>query len=209
MSPTDLYQKLFADSEYARFDYEPRSEFRYQYAVNAIARWQVTSVLDVGSGLGHLASMLMAQGLKVETADLKKFHDIDVPHHNIDLLNGLGDLRFDCITCLDVLEHLPENSIKGVIESISRACQFAVFTVANHSDIWEGEELHLIQRPRLWWDNVITQYFTVVSSEDHYTGRLYAYQLEGIFRSSSMVESATVNRVVPGPNPGVGAWRNK
>ena len=184
LTPREIYERAFANKNYSR---QPQSCFRYEYAISAVAARhpQISSIMDLGSGRGVFARMLIERWpqLSIETADLKKFHNLDCPHHEIDLTNInslrlLSKQRFDSITCLDVLEHIPEEHVTSVVESIAVACRFAVVTAANHSSKWSGIELHLIRRPRKWWDCLLSEHFKITDSTTWHESRLYVYQLE-------------------------------
>ncbi len=184
LTAEEIYTRAFTNENYSQ---QSPSCLRFQYAIEAIATRhpQISSVIDLGSGRAIFPEMIIEAytQLTVETADLKKFHGLNCLHHTIDLVDTVNlqlllSRGFDCITCLDVLEHIPEEHIISVVKAIATNCKFAIITVANHSSRWADIELHLIQRPQKWWSLLFAKHFRVVDATTWPGSNLYAYQLE-------------------------------
>lgn len=181
----EIYRNAFADASYCNV---PDSEFRWEYcrAFIQIHRQLINTIADVGTGRGNLISILMREfpQLQIMAIDVGKYHNKPVPHITIDLVTELGqrlvsEMSVDVVTCVDVLEHLEEPAIGPVIAAISQCCRFAVLTIANHSDIMNGTELHLTQKPMNWWRSIIEEDFVILDETQQYSGRLYAFRVQG------------------------------
>lgn len=192
MTPLGLYAKVFADPTYSKaIDGEAQVEF----AIGALRGLRerggpIRSVIDLGAGRGRtIAAMLHEFGdsLAIQSFDLKRFHDFSadrVPHVDLDLEDSEDRERLrnvppvDCVVCLDVLEHLHEQTITRVIYGLALVCRYLVVTVANHPDVWDGTDLHVTQRPQDWWTDKFTDRFDVVSAARNDAGNLFSYVLK-------------------------------
>jgi SAM-dependent methyltransferase len=66
----------------------------------------------------------------------------------------IEQLRFDVITAWEVLEHIPENKLSGLLENIFTNLMpggLFIASVSQSSDIIEGQELHVTRHPADWW----------------------------------------------------------
>lgn len=67
--------------------------------------------------------------------------------------------------CMDVIEHIPEEYVEDVLESLSKSCKRLLLQGSMVHDNWGptliGEELHLTQRPWEWWEPILRDRFTV------------------------------------------------
>ena len=74
--------------------------------------------------------------------------------------------EFDVVVCLDVLEHIPYELIQKSLKEINRVSKkYAIISVAHHSDIKNGWELHISSMPFGKWEHFIKKYFTILSSK--------------------------------------------
>lgn len=177
----DVYNKAFScDSYNQHTDQEPR----FKFAIDFINNNNICSVLDVGSGRGNLLKLIKHNNsnINITSADLNKFHSVDgVEFVKINLCDP-STLKikgtFDLITCLDVLEHLTEDVIETVFKFFSDKAKYSVISIANHSDVHDGVELHLIQKDLNFWLPIIKKYFNVLSCTTEYNDRLYILTLE-------------------------------
>jgi len=64
-------------------------------------------------------------------------------------------------------------NINNILKKISEKCEIAIFTIANHSDIINGVELHLIQKDEKFWTEILSQHFKIKNLEIAYNNRLY------------------------------------
>lgn len=172
----DIYKFLFKNLN----SYNSNLEcYNYQYVINELNKInKFNNILDIGTGRGNLIKFILKQypDIKISTSDIENFHNIDIPFYKIDLtnINTLKDIeKHDIITCTDVLEHLPEESLKEIIEVFSKKCKVAIFTIANHSEIINNVQLHLIQKDLDFWREIIENFFKIKNFEIAYNGRLY------------------------------------
>lgn len=180
-----IYDKLFRTEAY---NIAPDTEYRYVKALEFIDKvYQNNSTIaDISSGRGIFLKLLENKFDKENLAftDIKKFAISDIKFIPLDLNNLDSRLsfnyKFDIITVLDVLEHLSKNEIDNILKFLSEMCSYAYFTIANHSDIQSGVEVHTIQENNFYWNKIIRKYFNIISYETHYNGRLYLYELSVI-----------------------------
>ncbi|MDR2637716.1 MAG: bifunctional 2-polyprenyl-6-hydroxyphenol methylase/3-demethylubiquinol 3-O-methyltransferase UbiG [Zoogloeaceae bacterium] len=122
-------QELAKFSDIAHRWWDPESEFRPLHEINPLRLdWiegQVPlagkTVLDIGCGGGLLAEGMTARGAKVTGIDLAekplavaRLHllesglDVDYRHVSAEELANECPARFDVVTCLEMLEHVPD-----------------------------------------------------------------------------------------------------
>lgn len=177
-----IYENAFSIQDYNLHDNE---EPRFQFVNNFIKKNIIKSMLDVGSGRGNVLQIVQKCYPEIEliSSDLKKFHNLNVPFYEIDLCNlnslqyNVFSRKYDLITCLDVLEHLEKNCIENVLNCFSNSCQNCLLSIANHSDVLNGVELHIIQENMSYWKPLIEKYFTIRGFTEEYSGRLFVLTL--------------------------------
>jgi len=71
--------------------------------------------------------------------------------------------QFDMITAWEVLEHLPEERLPILFESILRHLSNGIFlgTISTVPDRPEGFDLHQTVRPPAWWQSLFNRYFSI------------------------------------------------
>jgi 2-polyprenyl-3-methyl-5-hydroxy-6-metoxy-1,4-benzoquinol methylase len=170
----EIYTKQFDQDRYSNNAHAPD----HDYAVNAIPD-SAKSILDIGSGRGIFLRRVKAKfpGMELKSADLDKFHDLDIPFLKINLADRasqgvLSKLREPLVTCIGVLEHLREREMPAAVAAMRAACTgTAIITVANHIDKGYGDvDLHLTLQPAPWWRALLEKHFAVVG-DLHVYGR--------------------------------------
>jgi hypothetical protein len=58
---------------------------------------------------------------------------------------------------------------------LSKLATHSILAIANHSDIWNGIELHTLQRDYVWWSNLIEKYNVIQKSQNLYNNLLYEF----------------------------------
>lgn len=105
--------------------------------------------LDVGCGRGETWMMAESRGIKWSGCDAVDTADYVDPCVLPDL--PYQDRSYDLVTCLDVMEHLPDFDWKATVRSIGRvARERIVFCVCNEADkagALIGETLHITRLP--------------------------------------------------------------
>jgi hypothetical protein len=161
----ETYKDLFKDPSYNLHSDE---EKRFQFVLNYIKQNEINSIIDIGSGRGNLLRQLKIEkpDLQILSVDLEKFHELDVPfvRMNIENINdrkAILNLNFDLLTCLDVLEHIEYESVNDVFEFFSKISKHQIFSIANHPDIQNGLDIHLIQEDAFFWTKRILKYLNI------------------------------------------------
>ena len=135
-------QELAKFSELAHRWWDPESEFRPLHQINplrldwidGLAQLRGKTVLDVGCGGGILAEAMARRGAQVTGIDLAtkplgvaRLHALEGGVANVDYrevaTEALAEERpaaFDAVTCMEMLEHVPDPA------SIVRACSTLV-----------------------------------------------------------------------------------
>ena len=179
------YTHLFETKDYSIHGI---NELRYQISNDYVKKNNVQNMVDIGSGRGILLDLLNKENpnLKILSTDLNKFHNLNFDFKEIDLSNKDTffniDNKFQLLTCLDVLEHLEKHCIEDVFKWFSEVSENQVLTIANHSEILHGEEIHLIQEDMSYWEPIVSKYFDIVHKEEkvfltHLGQRNYLYIL--------------------------------
>lgn len=157
-------------------------------------------ILDAGCGEGiHLKRMLQnghdAYGIELSSVCCDKFLK-NVPHSNTDILSfSKTKEHFDGLICMDVLEHIPYESIDETIDALTKLSQCAFFGIANHSDILNGVELHLIQKDHKWWESILKKYYDeVYFFTDQFNGLFYYFYCSNLKNTDEFYLS--VNKII-------------
>lgn len=121
-----------------------------------------TSVLDVGCGAGHFLRKFFECGvtdfLGLDGGDLLN-SELQVPIGkmlNTNLEHGFNLGRtFDLSLCLEVAEHLPEESAKTLIQSLVAHSNTVIFSAAFPG---QGGTAHLNERYPSYWHNIFSEF---------------------------------------------------
>lgn len=177
MSINDVYRQLFMGSSYNNHAGE---EIRYEFALKELRSQSVETLIDISSGRGCFLS-LVPPSVAITSTDIEKFHTFDCKFVHLDLTDvgafPYPDRRWDLLSCLDVLEHIPEEYLDEALIFMSKLAKRFCFSIANHSDKVGGIELHLIQQNQEWWDQKLRALFDILSCETMYDNKLYQYVL--------------------------------
>lgn len=109
-------------------------------------------ILDVGCGWGESLKIGMDAGVSVFGVEV-------VPglcRENIRLIDGAHDLSglpgpFDAISCVDVMEHIPEQDVPLVFKEIGRVAPEALIGICLRESEWKDHVLHITLKDELWW----------------------------------------------------------
>jgi nucleoside-diphosphate-sugar epimerase/GT2 family glycosyltransferase len=177
-----LNYKLIYENSFKNQNYNTHidTEYRFQLVKKFVTDNIIKTILDVGSGRGQLIKILkdLNKEIQITSSDVKKFHEHDCEFTEINLCDDkLKDIKgmkkYDLITCLDVLEHIEEKCVDNTLKFFSEYSSNVILSIANHSDIIDGVELHIIQKTMSFWKPKIEKYFDIIYFEEQYSGRLY------------------------------------
>lgn len=90
----------------------------YAYQLMETTALEPKSVLEVGKGNGLFSYLLKSAGYELTTLDFDKSLDPDIVASVTDI--PLSDNEFDCVTCFQVLEHLPFEMFSLALSELSR-----------------------------------------------------------------------------------------
>jgi len=168
MNYKQTYNELFSNKNYS---IHHEDEFRYQVAKNFIKERNLQSIIDVGSGRGVFLKILEKEipNIKILSTNLEKYNENNFEFQSIDLSNPASfsniTQTYDVLTCLDVIEHLEKHTIEAVFKWFSQISFFQILTIANHSEIWNGKEIHLIQEGVTYWKPIIEKHFNILHEQ--------------------------------------------
>lgn len=181
MDYVEIYESVFNNYD----DYDKHIEYydRYNYILEELNTNKYQKIIDISSGKGILIKIIQEKFSNIDicSTDIKKFNDINVNFIILDLTNkddynNITD-KYNLLLCLDVLEHIEEKYIDDVLEFLSSLSTTFCFSIANHSDIKNEHELHLIQENKKWWNKKLKKYYKIKKTFNLYNNKLYCYVL--------------------------------
>lgn len=176
-----IYEEVFKN--YDDYDMHIGYYDRYNYILKELNIKKYQKIIDISSGKGILIKILQEKfpSIDICCTDIKKFNDINVNFIKLDLTNkndynNITD-KYDLLLCLDVLEHIEEKYIDDILEFLLSLSTTFCFSIANHSDIKNNYELHLIQKNKKWWNKKLKKYYKIIKTFNKYDNKLYCYIL--------------------------------
>ena len=181
------YNLAFSNSEYS-MNHHVQYDMVIRSLSNKFNSFDHFTLIDIGSGRGHMIRIIqnIFPNCKITSVDINNYHNIPgIQFIQSDLSNteqrhNLQNNKYDVLICLDVLEHLDYSFINDVFELFHNMSNFNLFAIANHSDIFNGIELHTIQENETWWENIIKKLYYIKHFEKNTQNTLYYYELETI-----------------------------
>lgn len=180
MDYRSMYDAAFSNPTY---NIRNESEISVNLSMRAAMKTDCKTIIDVGSGRGVFLKEIhnIKNDVKIVSLDLNNYHNLDfVEFHKFNFSNCETfeiKEKYDLLTCMDVLEHVDKLIIEESIRFLSKLAKTAVLGIANHSDIIDGVELHLIQENAEWWTELLSKYFTIDAMVPYYSGRLYVFNV--------------------------------
>ncbi len=145
----NLYNKLYEINK----DYNRNLKPMYRIIKSSI-NFNINSFLDYGCGKSNLTE-IFSQNNNIQTYKydpaIKEFSN---------LKNGL---KVDLVANCDVMEHIPEDEIDGVLMDISKISNnvfFNIYLEKAETILPNGENAHCTVKPIQWWQNKILKYFS-------------------------------------------------
>lgn len=137
-------------------------------------------ILDLGCGRGHLCRWLKQEYPNKEIVGVDPVFYPDNDGYSFAEGNTSDIPLFsEVILCFDVLEHIhPDDLEKSLQEISNKTLTLFIAKVASGSDKCrfgraKGQELHMIQEPKEWWQEKLKEYFRKVHIVD---GLLICYK---------------------------------
>lgn len=149
----------------------------------------ISSVVDLGFGLGHLFTAIMkefipyrAMGIEpskyvfdeVKKRGIAPVDSTSLKLLNTDLLTWCKDKRyekhFDLGICTSVFQYLTDDEIKHVLPILSKRVKYLYFSVPTDKELdrqiedLEFKDEYAIRRSKSWYQKEIKKHFTFVSS---------------------------------------------
>jgi SAM-dependent methyltransferase len=142
-----LYAEVFKDSAY-----NPAEPDKIELVGEWLGRNTFKTIVDIGCGRGNYIKALdyKITGVDPIGGDIKS-----------DILGLEG--RWDGLYCMDVLEHISPEELESNLKHLVTFSDNALLGIANHSDVWNGKELHLIQQPADWWLERLSRHYSEVA----------------------------------------------
>lgn len=132
-------------------------------------RFNPTSVIDIGCGLGDFLAEFMKLGVNDTLGIEGEYLAIDkikVPREHI-LLHDLREKliinrRFDLAVCLEVAEHIDEKNSDNLIETLTSASSVILFSAATPG---QGGDQHVNEQwPQYWQDKFIKYNYLLIDN---------------------------------------------
>lgn len=118
----------------------------WQYVIE---KYNVKSVLDVGSGYGHAAKWFADQGLTVEAIEGLQIN-VDnalVPTKRVDLTEQAYHTKVDMVHCVEVVEHVEEKYVENVLDTL---CNGKLIFMTHGQPGQRGHH-HVNNQPTSYW----------------------------------------------------------
>lgn len=125
-------------------------------------------LIDFGCGTGRTSQIMKGLGYSVVGVDHAKNcldRNVDIDFVEACLWDLPESLSGDYGLCTDVMEHIPEEKVSDVLESIKRSVPICFFCIDDEVDLMGdaiGERLHLTIKPMSWWYKKLRSHFGYV-----------------------------------------------
>jgi trans-aconitate methyltransferase len=184
MDYLDIYTGAFSNDTYSS-DHHVQYDWVIDKLKSKFLKYDIFTIIDVGSGRGHMLKLLHDHfpNAIITSVDLKNFHNLEFVKYfqNCDITsaadrNKLLLKNYDVLINLDFLEHIEEKYIEDILDTFNKLSSYCIIAVANHSDILDGIELHLIQQNNKWWQSKLEKVFNISYIKQNEKNTLYFYE---------------------------------
>jgi SAM-dependent methyltransferase len=132
---------------------EPWMTFFGAVADNIVRNLRPASVLDAGCAMGFLVEALRSRGVEAWGVDVSKYaisqvHDSVREYCSVASLTEPLPRRYDLITCIEVVEHIPAPEAEKVIANLCAATHRLLLSTSPH-DYSEPTQVN-VQPPGAW-----------------------------------------------------------
>ena len=148
-----------------------------------IRRFSLTSVLDLGSGMGYSAKYFYNHGLQVLAVDGMEENCLGAvyPTVHIDLTKSKVLANVDLVHCQEVVEHIEEKYLDNLLSSL--AC--GKFIVMTNALPGQGGYHHVNEQPTGYWVDHLRNYRYEVLLDDTNRIRKLAEQDGAVYLSKT------------------------
>ncbi len=159
-----------------------------------IKRFGVSSVLDLGSGMGYSSQYFHNSGLKVLAVDgmAENCNKAIYPTLQLDLTKSGALARVDLVHCQEVVEHIEEEYLDNLLSSL--ACGRII--LITHALPGQGGHHHVNCQPSEYWIENLLRYNCHHLVEDTRRVRHLAQKDEASYLAQSGLVFANKNRMV-------------
>jgi glycosyltransferase involved in cell wall biosynthesis/2-polyprenyl-3-methyl-5-hydroxy-6-metoxy-1,4-benzoquinol methylase len=158
---TELYDQEYFEKHCGPIPYT-RSEARWHSFFNEVAEQLIRSlkprtVLDVGCAIGFLIEAFWRRGVRAYGIDISEYAISQVPQDLRSfcrVLSATAPLpedfpqKYDLITCIEVLEHIPEKDARYAIQNMASRTE-CILVSSTPDDL--TEPTHVNVRPVIYW----------------------------------------------------------
>ncbi len=168
LAKTDWHikEKLRYDAAYSYRTYQPTHGLKaWKYILRKRNLSKVHTVLDVGCGFGQGVAMCRNKGIEAYGLDISdsliRYWALGniVPFCRVASADAIPfeDNKFDLVVSFDVLEHIPEEGIDGVLKEMWRVGKndflVTICLIPAISKMYDGSEPHILIKPIEWWQD--------------------------------------------------------
>ncbi|HEY8545286.1 MAG TPA: methyltransferase domain-containing protein [Acidimicrobiales bacterium] len=129
------------------------TNFFGRIAEHIIRDLKPTTALDAGCAIGLLVEQLRNRGVDAEGVDISDYAHSQMPdevrkHCWVASLTEPIDKKYDLVTCIEVVEHMPASEVRAAIANL---CSVTDRVLLSSSPYDYGEPTHLnVQQPEYW-----------------------------------------------------------
>ncbi len=159
----ELYGREYYANGCGPVPYERSEHWLHFFAMVAdqmIRALHPTRVLDAGCAMGFLVEAFWDRGVYCEGIDISPYA-ISQVRRDIAEYCSVGSLtepipgKFDLVTCIEVLEHLPPDETRAAVENLC-AVSDAIFFSSTPNDF--NEPTHVNVRPSIYWLSLFSEF---------------------------------------------------
>lgn len=147
--------QTYAEMHAARYYGSSATELHLGTAADVVRRLKPMSILDYGCGRSDLVAHFWRDGARrIER------YDPAIPQWK-----AMPGGRFDLVFCMDVMEHIPMQSVDRVLHEVRQAAQAVLFTISikpARAKLPDGRNSHVTLLTRREWTRWLSSYFASV-----------------------------------------------
>ena len=127
--------------------------------------WGCEALLDYGAGKQRLKPGLDEAG----------YSGMYFPYDPaIEKISKIGDLEYDLVVCIDVLEHIEPNFLEYVLDDLQKHTHYRGFCTVHTGPakkfLMDGRNAHLTQEPARWWLPKLCQRWNILALQSQKSG---------------------------------------